>query len=134
RAPEVRGDAVPTGHTRPADLEEELSVPREFQELVIRFAVAADPDVTLIVHEDAVLQRRRIVPRPRPSPGVEEIAGGVELEDGRRRRAAEGARRVERRAALVLGQSARALDDPDVALRVYRYAGRLAHEPPVRQG
>src|SRR3989449_4252932 len=40
-------------HTRPADLEHELPVPSEFQKLVIPLAVATDPDVTLIIHDDA---------------------------------------------------------------------------------
>src|SRR2546422_1544030 len=113
-------------HTRPADLEHELPVPSEFQKLVIPLAVATDPDVTLIIHDDAVLYRRPVVALPRPPPGLEEIAGGVELEDGRRRHAAEGAR--------LLGQRAGALEHPDVVLRVHSHAGSLAHEPPVWQG
>src|SRR2546430_11435958 len=93
-APEMRGVAVAARHARLPDLEQELAVPRDFQDLVIPRAIAADPDVTLRVHEDAVLDPRPVVAPTRASPGLEEIPGGVELQDGRRRHAAARTRRV----------------------------------------
>src|SRR5207302_8917625 len=72
------------------------------------------------------------MPRPRPAPRGYQGALAVELEHRRRRLAAERARRVQRGAALVLGRALRPLDDPDV-IALGRDAGRLAHQPVVRQ-
>src|SRR5262249_60660593 len=52
RAPEVRGVTVAPGHAGLADLEQELSIRRELQDLMVLLTAAGDPHVVLVVYED----------------------------------------------------------------------------------
>src|SRR5204863_5967283 len=105
---------VVADHARLADLHQELPVARELEDHAVPGPIAGDPHVVVIVDIDAVLVVRPRMPRPRPAPGGHEVALAVELEHRRRRLTAERARRIERGAALVLGEAPRPLDDPDV--------------------
>jgi hypothetical protein len=131
---EVRGVAVAAGLVGFADLEEKFPVAGELEYLMILCVVAADPHVVLIVDEDPVLVQGPLVARAGAAPRAHQPPVAVELEDGRRRCAAERARRIQRCAALVLGQGPRPLDDPDVIVAIDRDAGGLTDEPVVRQG
>jgi len=63
----------------------------------------------------------------------DQIARGVELEDGRRWSAALRRRRVGRGVHLARFERARSMDDPDVVARVHGDADRLAENPFVRE-
>jgi hypothetical protein len=67
------------------------------------------------------------------APGAQQIAVGIELEHRRRGHAAFRARRGERCTLLVVGERARTMDHPDVALAVDGDAADLAEDPVVRQ-
>jgi hypothetical protein len=95
--------------------------------------VAADPDVASIVHGDAVVRVRPVIAGPRSAPVADQVSGGIELEDRRRRRAALGGGRIGRRVDLARLERTGAVDDPHVVLRVHRDADRLAENPLVRQ-
>jgi len=73
-----------------AVLGDELAVARELQDVRVGTAVAADPDETLVVHDDAVVRLGPRVGRAglRAAPAADEVALGVELEHRRRRIAA----------------------------------------------
>ena len=101
---------------------------------MIRGVVAADPDVAFGVDVDTVLVAGPVVALSRPAPGGKEVALLVELEHGGGGDTAIRALRVERRAALVFGQRARALQDPDVVIRVDCNTGGLADDPVIGQG
>ena len=106
----------------------ELAVLGVLEDGAVVGGVAGDPDEALLVDVDAVL-----VGHPRPglgtAPALDEIAVGVELHDRRRRRAALVARRLQRRAFLVVGERARPLQHPDMVVgsdRDARRPGRAA--------
>jgi hypothetical protein len=62
---------------------------------------------------------------------ADQIAGGIELEDGRRRSAALRDRRGGRRVDLARFERAGAMDDPDVVARVHGDADGLPENPLV---
>ena len=80
---------------------QELAVLRELQDLRVLAAVAADPDVALVVDRDAVVRLRPLVALARPAPVADEVARGIELEDRRRLRAARRGRRILVRGGFV---------------------------------
>ena len=83
---------------------------------------------------DAVLVLRPLIALPGPAPGLRiSVPAWSNSRTGRRRLAAAGARRIEARRLLVVGERARALDHPDIVLRVDRDARGLTHDPVVRQ-
>src|SRR5205814_6839185 len=117
RQAQVRDVVAPLARSRFADLQEELAVLGELQDHVVAerlraaglpflllavlsrgglpapgrrraAAVAADPHVAAVVDRDAVVRVGPVVALSRPAPVADEIAGGVELENRRRRRAA----------------------------------------------
>ena len=49
---------------------DELSITGEFQNLVIVFLVATDPDVIASIDENAVFPERPVESAPRPAPGL----------------------------------------------------------------
>src|SRR5207237_10559829 len=57
-----------------ADLQQELAVFGEFQELGVRGAVAADPDIALIVDENPVVGVRPLEPFAGPAPMPQKVA------------------------------------------------------------
>ena len=87
----------------------------------------------LIVDRDAVIRVGPVVALPGSAPVADQIAGGVELENRRRRRAALRGRRIGRRVHLARLERAGAMDDPDVVLGIDGHADRLAENPFVRQ-
>ena len=107
------------------DLHQELAVARELQDLRVLVAAAAEPDVVLIVHVDAVLELRPLVAGARAAPRRDERAVGVEFEH--RRRGAPD------RSRLVRLQRRRAMGDPDVVARIDGDADDRADDPVVRQ-
>ena len=121
---------VPAALVGPANLQQELPVLGELQQHVVgalgqrrrRRTAAADPDVVLVVHEDAVLAVGPVEPRPGSAPGAQECAVGIELEQ-----------RWRRLRALPLGHRARTVQHPDVVVAVDGHARRLPQHPVVRQ-
>ena len=72
-------------------------------------------------------------PGPGPPPGPDQVALGIELENGRCREAALlGTGRIEGREYLV-GRQIPSMDDPNVIPRVYPQADRRAEQPMIRQ-
>src|SRR5216684_805980 len=116
-----------------ADLRHELAVEGEFQDRVVVVGIAADPDKTAFVDFDAVLASDPFIAFAGPAPRAQEIAVGVELQHRRRRHAAFRARRRQRCTLLVVGQRARAVDNPDMTLPVDGDAANLAENPVVGQ-
>src|SRR5882672_7089811 len=118
-----------------AHLQQELAVLGELQHLRVLCAVAADPDVALVVDEDAVVRLRPLVARSRAAPVPHQVAGLVEHQHRRRAAAALAGRRIELQALLVVVVRGRAaVDDPDVVLLVDPDADRHAEQPVVGQG
>jgi hypothetical protein len=107
-----------TGHSRLPDLEQERPVLGELQYLVIVVAVTGDPHVACMVHEYSVFVLRPFEARSRTSPCLEDVSLTIELHDGRCRDAAVGTRWILCCSRLVLGETSRSLDDPDVILRI----------------
>ena len=116
-----------------AELRDELPVGRELQDVTVGAgAVAADPDVALVVAVDSVVRARPLVARTvAAAPVAEQGAGLVELEDRRRHAAALAGLLVLR--ALERVEHVRTMDDPDVILGIHPEADRLALIPVVRQ-
>src|SRR5207248_3495126 len=96
-------------------------------------AVPANPDVAFVVDGDAVIRVGPVVALARSTPVADQVAGGVELENRRRRSAALRGRRRGRGVDLAGLEGSRAMDDPHVILCVDRNADRLTENPFVRQ-
>src|SRR6185436_15724289 len=69
-------------------LHQELAILGELQDVRVRAAVAAYPDVALVVDENPVVRVGPFVPRARSAPVPQQVAGLIELEYRRRARAA----------------------------------------------
>ena len=94
--------------------------------------VAADPDVADMVDEDTVVGGGPIVAFPRPAPGPDEIAVGVEGEHRRCSGTAFAILQFQR--LFVVGQcGGAAMDDPDHVLFVDPDAYGLPKHPVVGQ-
>jgi hypothetical protein len=106
---------------------------REFQDVTIGAAVASEPNKAFVVDIDAVLVLEPVVALSRSAPRTQQVSFLIEFQHRRCRLAALGARRIEARRLLVVGETAWTLNDPDMILRVDRDAGGLAHDPVVRQ-
>ena len=153
RLPEVGDVVAAVVHAVLADLQQELAGIRELQDLGVVGAVAGDPDVAVVVHRDAMVAVRPLVPRARPAPGFDEVAGLV-IDEHRRCNLAARAdrirgRRIPLRAGLHLVvnglgnreirslevglDGTRAMDRPDAVLGVDREADRRAGHPVIRQ-
>ena len=94
----------------PADLHQELAVLGELQDVRVLRAVAADPDVALVVDVDAVVRLRPLVALAGPPHERTRLPSGIELEHRRRGAAAFGNRRIELGALLVVVQRRRRRD------------------------
>ncbi len=121
------------GRAGMADLLEELSVRGEFEDLVVGIVVAGEPDIAVVVDENAVLVLRPFIALARPAPVAQQIALDVEFQYRRRGLAAAARRRRLHRLLLVVEQGARTMDDPDMIVLVDRDAGDLAENPIVGQ-
>src|SRR5207248_5530108 len=87
------GGVITAGARRDlADLHHELAVEGEFQKHVVVVGVAADPDKAALVDLNAVLAADPFIAFAGSAPGAQEIAGGIEFENRRRRHAAFRAR------------------------------------------
>ncbi len=122
---------------RPAFAEffHELSVGRELQHHGVGFAVAAEPDKSLVVDKNGMLLQRPVVAKivARPAPRLDHVARLIEHQYRWRRHAALRSRRIERRALLVVGERARPLEHPDIVLRIDSHATDLSEDPVIRQ-
>jgi len=116
-----------------ADLEEKFPRLRELQDVGIHRAVAADPDVVLVIDEHAVLVVGPFVARRRPSPPLNKVACHVEFEDWRRRNTAIRLRRVESGVLIVVVESSGAAVHPNVIVRIDKDTANLAEHPIVGQ-
>src|SRR6266576_1862366 len=118
RLPKILGIRVRFLVTPVSDLHHKLPVFRELQDLIF-VRLAADPDIPLIVHVNAVLRLRPIIATPRPTPPSDVVALLIELH--------------HRRPRFLIGpHNSRAMQDPYVVLLVGSRAGHLAQDPPVR--
>ena len=118
-----------------ADFGDELAVGGELQHHHVGLAVAGQPNEALVVDEDAVFVGRPVIAEiiARAAPRLHHLAGLIEHQHRRRRHTAFRARRIKRRAFLVVGQRARPLEYPDIVRGVDGNAADLAENPIVRQ-
>ena len=129
---EQRGIAAASGLLVLPERHQPLAVARELHDAVP--VVAADPDVILMIDEDAVRLARplgEIVHRPL-TPTLHQLALLVEFEDGRCRLTAGAHRRRLLFVELFFGQRLRQVRHPHVLLRIHEDAGDRAHDPVVR--
>ncbi len=113
-----------------ANLHQELAVFGEFQDLRVRAAIAADPDISLVVDENAVVAIGPLIALAGTAPVAQQIAGLIEFQNGRRTRAALG--RLQLRALLHVRQSAgAAIDDPDVVVGIGPDSDGLSEHPMI---
>jgi hypothetical protein len=145
RPAEEFGVCVAASQTGSADLQEKSAFGTELEHLVVIRSVARDPDIAVVVDEDAVLVWRPFVAgaanhrietrgrhtRGRAAPRAKHVPVGVEFHHGRCRTAAH--RTAELQPTLVVSEAAGALDEPDVVLRVYGDPGDLPEQPIVGQ-
>ena len=96
-------------------------------------AVAADPDVALVIDRDAVRRIGPVVSGARTAPVADQIAFLIELKNRRRGRAALRDGRIGGGMLFAGFERTDAMDDPDVILRVGRNADGLAENPVVGQ-
>src|SRR5205085_2301574 len=85
-----------------ARLHDELAILGEFQDLRVLGAVAAEPDVALVVDGHAVHRLRPLVALTGRAPGVHDIAVRTDRHYRRCRPAADRGRRIELGALLVV--------------------------------
>ena len=127
-----------------ADLQQEFAVARELHHAVA--AVAADPDVVLVIDEQPVRVARpvREVAERSLAPALHELALRIELENRRRSLAARtklyrlrlaslhtGAHLPGFLVELFFGQRLGQMRDPDMLLRVHEDAGHGTHDPVI---
>src|SRR5262249_38903500 len=105
-----------------ADLHHELAVAGELHQMMVGAAVAAEPDEALGIGVDAVLGLRPVIALPRPAPALDEVAGLVERENGRRGFV-----------LLIFPHRGRTLQDPGMATIVDRDARHLTPHIFARQ-
>jgi hypothetical protein len=121
--------SIPLALVTLTDLHDEFAVLRELQDLIICNAlepgqairgtvVSADPYEALVVEMDAVLAFGPFVTIARAAPGLDEVARRVE--DHYRRRGQGGCVRLE---------SPRAVQEPDMILRIDGEAGGISEFP-----
>ena len=122
-----------------AVLGDELAFAGELQDLGVGATVAADPDVPLVIHDDAMVRLGPLVGRALlwTTPAGNQVAGWIELEDRRGRvtaladaRLRLSAREGELSAIQIAGIVA-AMDEPDVVAIIDREADGLAEHPVV---
>jgi len=118
-----------------AELRQKLSFAREFEQVRVVLAVTAHPHLILAIDEQPVLDLRPVVALAGSAPRVNQRAGLIELENGRRRNAAVGFRRRVARPceSLVATQRAGALRDVDMVLSIDGHAADSADGPVLRQ-
>ena len=157
RPAETRGIGRAAGLVPPPDREQPLAFGGELQHDVIAAAVAADPDVVLVIDEDPMLlggpallgripeivddrglfviavEPCALLHPGRTAPRADDFSGGVEGHHRGGGVAAFGGRRILHRPHLVGGQGAGPLNDPDIVLAVDRDARDLAQNPVVGQ-
>jgi hypothetical protein len=113
-------------------LQEELAVLGEFQHLGVRTAIAANPDIALMIDKDAVIGFGPVIAFARSAPGVEQIAFLVELQD--RRRCLTAFAQAVLQLAFCTVEGGRSVHHPDVIVVVDPGADRHAHDPMMGQG
>src|SRR6185436_5376849 len=101
-----------------SDLQQELAVLGELQDVGVGAAVAANPDVALVVDEDAVVAVGPFIALTRTAPVPQQVARLVELEDRRRARAAQLGGLLLDALFLVGERRGAAMHDPDVIVGI----------------
>src|SRR5262249_51912952 len=115
------------------DLHQKLTVFGELQDVRILLAIAADPNVALIVDVDAVIGLRPLVTLTWAAPRFYQRPLRIALPHWGRRAAAIGDRRIELRPFFIIVQRRRApVDDPHVVLPDDRHTDRQAKRPAER--
>src|SRR5262245_22260585 len=105
-----------------ANLHNEFSVLRELDEVMIGWTIATEPYEPLRISVDSVFSFGPVVARAGTAPASDEVSVLVEHQH-----------RWRRHAFLIGAHSARALQDPRMALLVDRDAGNLTPDPLGRQ-
>jgi len=106
------------GHSVFADLQQKLPGLREFKDLRILAAVTANPDVVLVINEDAVFHVGPFVAGPGPAPCLYQVPGHIEFDDRRRGDTAIRLRRNIGRELVIVLKAARPVRDPDVVVGI----------------
>ena len=134
-APEVRGVVAVRRLFGRAVLGEELAVVAELEDVRIRGAIAADPHVVLVIDGHAVVRRGPVVTRTGAAPCLHEVAGGVELENGRGRAAAlaDGRGGVGAGFRALVERGITAMNDEHVVAAVHAHADHRPEDPVVGQ-
>ena len=114
------------------EIPEELALARELHE-PLALSQRGHPDIELAVDD-----HRLGPPRPQwmvvqPSPGIDQVALRIELQNVGSRHAAVSARWIVRSHGLVRPQIIGSADDPDVVAVVRGHGGYALNEPGVRQ-
>ena len=116
------------------ELFDELSVAREFQDVGVAPAVAADPNVVHRIDGDPMIRLRPVVALAGTAPVVDEVALWVELEDVRCRHATlSRPRRIGRGVDLIRAQRALSMDDENVVPGIDRDPDGRPHHPMIGQ-
>ena len=123
---------IPGALARLADLQEELSVARELQDMVVARAFAGDPEVALVIDVETVNLLGPVVAFTRAAPTFNVVTVGVELHDRRCRHAALRLRRIRCGAAHIRAEAASVLGDPDMILRVNGHTADRSEEEFLR--
>src|SRR5882762_4879416 len=100
---------------------------------IYRAAVSANPNIPFVVDGNSVVRVRPVVTLAGTAPVFQEVAGLIEFKNGRRGHAAIRSGWIRVAVGFLRLERATAMNDPDVVLRVHRYADRHADHPMVRQ-
>jgi hypothetical protein len=122
RLSEVHGVVTSAALAEMTDLQQEFSALCELQDVGVLSAVGANPDVAFVIDRDPVVRLRPFVSLTGTAPVPDHVARLIEFQDRRRREAALGARRFQRRRNFILGQRGLPVNDPDVILGIHRHA------------
>src|SRR5499426_1541911 len=114
-----------------AELREELAVLSELQDVGVVRAVAADPDIALVIYGDPMVRLRPFVALSRTTPVPDQIAGLIEFENWRRLRAACSGLLI--RGGFIRRERVGPMNYPDVVLRVNPHADGHSDVPMVWQ-
>src|SRR5262249_24065953 len=114
------------------DLQDELSLVRKLQNLVVLVRISTQPDVVLIVDEDAMFRGEPFVSLSCATPRLEELSVRVEFQHGWRGNAALRLWRFESGGLLAIRNCCGAMKDPNVVVGIDGDAAHLSCHPFVR--
>jgi hypothetical protein len=119
------------GLTMVADLKQKFAGFGEFKDLRVFVTVAADPHVVIGINKDPVLVVWPLIALSRAAPCLHHVPRLVEFDHGWGGRAAVPF--AIGTVFIVVRESAWAMDDPDVVVRVDRNSRDLTEHPVIRK-